>query len=271
MFGHRRVHVVSVAVAGMVGLFASHRATAATADFLYEPQMASESGVAPGATVNLELFLLANTTNGVNIVNTYDGLLSVGCAMAPVSSTGQASYIGYTTNSKNVQLADFAFDTTDFGGPTQVPKITSNGGMQGASEAIGTSATDGVTFGNVGPNSAGVTVVNPAANHEIYIGTVTLIAGGAGSSTVFDIGINGTYPGSDGGFSLTNLPAGADNGYDLDDPSLNNPGGPSYVGVENNVTTFTLNVAGTIPEPGTLGLLGAGSTLVLLRRRRRLA
>jgi len=258
MFHHYRVRVISLAVAGAVALLAGHRAPGATADFLYEPQTASQSGVTPGTTVNLELFLLANSTNGVSVINTYDGLLSGGLAMHVASHTGTSSTI-----------ASYALDTSEFTGPSQPATITGGMSLQNDSESVGTGSLTGITFGN----TAGGTVVNPSANHEIYLGTVTLMAGSAGSSTVFDIGENGTFPNNDGGFTLTfNPPFALGGSYDLDDESQGNTGNSVvYTGVENSVTTFTLNVAGSVPEPGTLGLLTVGMMLGLRRRRPRLA
>jgi hypothetical protein len=255
MLLYRRV--TAAAVAGLIAFIVGHYAKAATSDFLYEPQSTSQLVQTPGATVSLALFLHATTTTGANLINNNGGLLSAGVAMQVASSIGTPS-----------SIASYALNGTDFSSPSflQPATITSDGSrMYNDSEATA-STTSGVMFGN----TAGGTIDNPAANNEIYLGTVTLTAGGPGSRTVFNIGENSTPSGQTGGFTITYLPPPSNGfaGYDIDEPSLNRPGSPAYIGVGTNVSTFTLNVAGTIPEPGTLGLLAVGALLGLCRHRR---
>ena len=170
------------------------RSAAAGPDFLYVPQGAA-SIASPNVTNNLPstsagtqivvpLYLLADAT-GIQVVTVKDnGLGAAGLAVTRVSGTGT--------------IASFSYDSTDFSAFTQANSTSaasSTGGEVGA-------PITGVAFGNTGGGAV------TGASDEIYLASVTFVAGAAGTSTVFDIGAEDHV---DGDITLT-----CRQGYDID-------------------------------------------------------
>lgn len=217
-------------------------ATAAIPDFQYVAAGAQSvsspnvvSNAAAGSTVTVPVYLLASSA-GVTLLTNEGGLGTAGFNINRVTSGAAAATIS------NFTPAETGTDFVGLSSPWTLTTTSVTGGDEGAANG----QANGVKLGNDG---------SPA--NEIFLGTLSIIAGSSGSSTVFSIGAQDPV---NGGSTFTNKDV-----YDLD---LTNNGGsppPTYNGIGSNLATVTINAT---PEPASLALLGLGAAGLLLRRRK---
>lgn len=249
---HKAISGASLAFAA-AALLTTVRAGADSPDFLYVPQTPSITlpSSQAGASERVNLFLQAQDANAEDIIAGENGLAYAGVGVTYSSNSGPGAASIITA---------LNLDTTDFNAGFQPATISAYSANNDDEDA----PAGGISFGN---NAGGKTnanciyPINTSSSNQIFLGTLVLTAGGAGSSTAFNIGEASDSVYGPGMYTQT-----ATNYYDIDEPEIN-VGGPSYVGVGSNVSTFTLTVE-SAPEPASLVLMGVGGIFLLCRPRR---
>ncbi|MDB5173166.1 MAG: hypothetical protein JWM97_3314 [Phycisphaerales bacterium] len=235
-----RLKLAVLSAVAAIGVTASHQANAAIVYSYVTDQ--TNYDVAQNTPVVVKLYLKETLSGGSTSLITSDGgMFAVGAEVQHASSAVAAPS----------KITGQATNTSDFGGPTS-NSIDASTDTAFFAIAIGTPPAPNVQLGNTGGGASPNTLAN-----EIYIGTVTITAGGPGVNN-YSI-IANSPAGGPGGNTLTKT------GYDLDlgqDPNTDPV--PGVVGAANSITPFTVTVT---PEPASLGLLACGGLLALRRRR----
>jgi len=207
--------------------------------------------VQPGTTTPVKLYLLETLGAGdTSIIDNNNGMAGAGLrirrdAAAPAGSSA---------------LGSLVYNTVDFSGPRSPSQGTAQQPGEFAFTETGPlDPTDPTTpvpkTGSNGGNAANT------KQFAVYLGAINLIAGDAGTQTVFNLlpfdptAVNGS------GDTITTQVQ-----YDLD-RAASAAGQPAYTGTQAHPTSFTVTV---VPEPTSAGValvLGAAGTLIRRRRQ----
>jgi len=204
-----------------------------------------------GETRSVKLYLLETLTGGsASIINSSGGMAGVGLRIQRTAGAPAGSS----------SLGALTYNTTDFSGPRSPSQGTAQQpDLFAFTETGPIDPTDPTTpppvTGNAGNNAAN------ARPNAVYLGSIQLIAGNAGSTTTFNLlpfdptAVNGS------GDTITSTPQ-----YDLD-RAASAGGAPSYTGTSANLSTLTVSV---VPEPtfaGVAMVLGAAGSMIRRRRQ----
>ena len=259
--------IVTIAASSALGLlFAASAHGSITYKFVAIPVNANP--VAAGSTVTVNIYLneaVTGTNSSILAPTVENGMSGAGFQVAAVAN-GLASPTTITAAAFNADAASNQFN----GGSFNVSSVTAT--LAQVSESNFSSAPGtGVQLGNNPPLATATGVLTPAA--DVFLATVTLVAGQTPGSTVFNLGAG---QGAFAGNTVT-----VQNTFDLDQSGStagffgNNCSAEvtqSYTGVGSTFTPFTITVAGgAIPEPTSIGLIGIVSAVGLLGRRKRAA
>jgi hypothetical protein len=203
-----------------------------------------------GATVTVQLFLQETLTAGsTSLINAEGGMFAGSVGLQQTGTVpANATIIATISTNQNAIGVGGGFGP---GGTLNQTNVSSNG-----SNAAFIQTVDDIDFllGN-GPTAD--------ANGKILLGTVTLTAGAAGTTTTFSVtsllnssNILSQPPGGEGNtISISSL-------WDLDrdnNGGLNSPitgaSPPDYFGANDISNTFTVTVA-AVPEPSSMLLCG---------------
>jgi hypothetical protein len=257
----RRFLLATMVLLGTVG--------SAQADVTYQYVTdQSNYNAAAGASVTVYFFLQENLTNGSqSIINNdssgpFSGLYGAGFLASKNSgstngdATFKAGSLAFNTNSPSSGSPP-GFTTS--GNNSNVPNTTT---QQGGLVNIG-NASAGPLATNISSIN-GVQLAGTITN-AIYLGSATVIAGSAGSTTTFTLDSYKNFTGKEGNTITSN------SGFDLDvSNNSNNGGGATYNGADNNPFTFSVTVA-AVPEPSSMALCGmlvVGGAFSVYRRRK---
>jgi hypothetical protein len=223
--------------------------------YQYITDQSTYNAATAGQSVTVQLLLQETLTGGsTSLLASENGLFGAGVYVTrsgsvPASPTTIAGPIAF-----NLSAVPAGFATG--GNNSAVPATTTNAGVL---ESVSNATAGGPT----GPTG---TQVN-ASTRDVLLGTMTLTAGAAGTTTQFTIESYKNFSTFDGN-TLTFT-----NGYDLD-LAGGDPSAPVHFnGADGFTNTFTVNVPGgtASPEPGTLLLTASGAFLLAggaWRRRR---
>jgi hypothetical protein len=196
-----------------------------------------------GGTITVNVYLketLTGNSQSILMPSNENGLFGAGFKVSEVSNSLPSPSI-LTKATANDDSASQQFN----GGAFNVVSVTNT--VATLSESQSFSNTAGVQLGNH-PALAG-TVSTPG--NQIFLGTVTITEGTSPGVTQFTLGAIG-----EAGTTVT---------YNDSDDLDGNSTSPAYTGVGRTLTTFSVG----IPEPASMGLLGASIAFGLLKRRRR--
>lgn len=202
----------------------------------------------PGASVTVQVFLLETLTSGSqSVINGDNGLFGAGVGLQQTGTvpTNATIISSISTNQSTIGVGGgfgpgSGFDQTN---------VATNGSNAALVESIAVGTANGPTTD---------------ANGKILLGTVTLTAGAAGTTTTFSVtsfahSSNSLAQTLGEGNTITNH-----SGFDLDKDSSS----PSFSGANDITNTFTVTA---VPEPGTLLLCGlavcGGAFGAYLRRK----
>jgi hypothetical protein len=207
---------------------------------------------AAGASVTLNLYLQETVTGtDTSIIARDGGLFGDGVFVTKSGAAGDTTVASVALNNQT--------EPNGFQGPNSFGNTSTTGRIL---ESLSTSATSGPTGSTTGGH---ISTVNGVTTTDVFLGTITLTAGSAGSTTTYTVESYKNFSGSDGNTITFNT------GFDLDVTNNGTAGGATYTGADN--ATFTFTVTAT-PEPGGLllgGLAASGIGLGAWRRWRTLA
>jgi hypothetical protein len=216
----------------------------AAISYQYITDQQSYSATAAGQSITVYFFLQEQgATPSSGIINGDGGLFGAGFVATQTKVDGGTSGATFTVGSLAQNKNDPAAGTPPgFGSAGLYSYKPNTATQQGGLETINTQTIAPLTTNISSIN--GTNLTSTIAN-AIYLGSVTAVAGAAGTTTTFTVTSYKTFNHVDGN-TLTN-----NTGFDLDVNSSN----PAYTGADNNPFTFTITVAG-VPEPSSLALCG---------------
>ena len=240
--GRKRRIAFVVVVASLVCCGNIAKAALTTYDYFYIGGQTAYTGVTPGSTINVPLYLEEVNSDGStnSLLSNEDGLFAAGVSVAFFSSSG-----GAATTITGVS-ANAGSPTTGFDDILDQSHTSSAAAVL---EQVNFSDSHGVAPGS---QTNGVS--------DAFLGTLSLQASSTpGQTTTFTVGV---YDPSNGN-TVT-----FDNGYDLDnnaDPL--NPAGASTLYSSATPTNFSVTTS-SVPEPASLSLLIASGLTLIARPRR---
>jgi hypothetical protein len=214
--------------------------------YQYITDQQSYSATAAGQSITVYLFLQEQgATTSTGIINNDGGLFGAGVLATQTKVTGGTSGSTFTVGSLQQNKNDPVSGTPPgFGSAGLYSYKPNTATQQGGLETINTQANAPFTTDISKVNGASLT--NTITN-AIYLGSVTVLSGAAGTTTTFTVTSYKSFNNVDGN-TLTN-----NTGFDLD--VTGSAGGTQYIGADHNPFTFTVTVAG-VPEPSSLLLCG---------------
>jgi hypothetical protein len=243
-----------------VAAFAAFSASAAKADvsYGYVTDQSSYSAAA-GASVTVYIFLQETIKSGGNsVINNDGGLYGAGFYVNQTTTNGssvlQAGKLAFNTNSGTSTTGGAPAGFYSNGTYVYTPNSAT---QQGGFENINNN-TQGPITSNI--SAVGSTNLANTITSAIYLGSIQITAGAAGTTTNFTLQKYGNFSGSDGNTITFNSL------YDLDVPGSNG------VDAWGNVSSmnFSVNVA-AVPEPSSMLLCGfaiCGMGYTAYRRRK---
>lgn len=232
-----------------VALFALvFAATSAEASVSYTYVGQVQGPVAANSNVTVNLYLQETVTgSSSSLIASEQGLYGAAVAVAPTSGSG-STITSVALNNKA--------EPTGFTG-TSASGVTSAGvGYLSESQSTtynGTAGPSGTTTGGSVTTQGGTTTT------LVYLGSVTIAVGAAGTSTTFAVESLHDSPSGTPGSGFDGNTLTATNFYDLDvTNNKDGGGGATYTGADGNGTTFTISPA-AVPEPSSMLLCGLGA------------
>jgi hypothetical protein len=241
--------------------------------YTYVTDSTSYTAATAGSTITVSIFLnenLSGSSTSLEVAN--QGLSTAGFYVT--TTAGNASTITAIAANRNSNNsagnpgsfgnANDGFNGPDNSGVTVSSQVATDGSKARLLEA--TNATNG--FGPVGAQTS--------FGSQLLLGTVSIKAGAAGSSTTFTLETYRHAPtsiggsGTDGNTTDNGLfVSGVSNDYDVSGTSTAT--GQSYTGADvSQFETFTVTVA-AVPEPSSMllcGLAACGGLYGVYRRRK---
>jgi hypothetical protein len=235
--------------------------------YQYVTDQTTYTATGAGATVNVQLFLQETLTNGdTSLINptagtANSGLFGAGVAVQQTGTvpTNASTISTIATNQTAIGVGGgFGTNSATFDQTNVTPATPPNSGTSAALiESIPVGTAQGPTTDSTG---------------RILLGTLTLTAGAAGTTTTFSITsfTNSANPLAVQ-FGEGNTVTNGVNGFDLDSTNNAFNGGPppTYTGANDIINTFTVTVA---PEPSSMLLcglaVGCGGAYGAYRRRK---
>lgn len=238
----KKMRWASVIVLGGCAMSVEAARASTTYSYLYVGGQSTYTGVTPGSTIDVPLYLQETNSDGStnSLIASEDGLAGAGLSVnfASASDSGPTTITGISPNSGT--------PTTGF---DDILDQTFTSGSAALLEQVGFSDSDGVA---AGPQNDGVS--------EVFLGTLALQASSnSGETTTFTIGAYDPNNGNTVTFDI---------GYDLDnnaDPL--NPAGASDLYFSAASTDFSVTTS-SVPEPASLSFLFTVSGLMLVRMHR---
>jgi hypothetical protein len=161
---------------------------------------------------------------------------------------------GSTNGDGSFKTGSLAFNTND--PSTGAPPGFTTGGNNSYTPNSATQQGGLVNIGNLnaGPLATNISSINgtPLVGtvvNSIFLGSATVIAGSAGSTTTFTVESYKAVSGVDGNTITSN------SGFDLDITNNGTAGGATYSGADNHPYAFSVSVA-SVPEPSSIFLCG---------------
>ncbi len=236
-----KLRFASVMLLGTLGCcLSSARASVTTYNYFYVAGQATYSGVTPGSTVNVPIYLQeVNSDASTNsLLVSEDGLFGAGVSVAYNSGDATTTITGVSTNSGS--------PTTGFDNILDQSFASSSAAIL---EQVNTFPpdSDGVA---AGPQINGIS--------SVFLGTLTLAATPTpGQTTTFTVGRYDPVSGN----SVTYT-----NGYDLDD-NADPLGPPDAATLYNDAAPTNFSIITSVPEPASISLIALSAALLASRRR----
>lgn len=234
-----KLRFASVMLFGSLACCVSAAQAQTTYGYFYVAGQTTYSGVTPGSTINVPIYLEEVNSDGStnSLLASEEGLFGAGVSVAYASGDASTTITGVSANSGSPPSG---FDN--------ILDQTSTAGSAAILEQVN-SSDPGVA---AGPETNGVS--------SVFLGTLTLKAtANPGQTTTFTVGRYDPVSGN----SVTYT-----SGYDLDD-NADPFDPPDAASLYNDAAPTNFSIVTSLPEPASVSLVVIPGLLVTARRRQR--